>query len=80
MRVCGTCQERLKSASFARRECSWLVTESTLQWCRLNWLAKRRISSVSPETESTMASAFFSHVVSDREIRIVDMVTEFPDI
>ena len=29
-----------------------------LQWCRLNWLASRRISSVSPVTDSMIATAF----------------------
>ena len=42
-----------------QRRVSLLVMLMILQWCRLNWLASRRIS-VSPVTDSMIATAFYT--------------------
>lgn len=56
---------RLKSASFARRECSWLVTENALQWCRLNWHGESAGSPRFAGDGKHNSQRIFDHIVSD---------------
>ena len=80
MRVCGTCQERLKSASLASRECSWLVIDITAAMMQAELAGKAqdlfRLARDGKHDRQRVAG----HIVGYGKIGVVNMVAEFTDV